>query len=1200
MHRRMTTALARSQRRPLAAFAALAFAATGLAIVVADQHPAEAQTVTATSLVKNTGQTPYSGTGGDLSSFQPENAQGFTTGTDAVGYVLDSIGIDFLSIHANSDPGNELTVTLATVQAGSASIPDSNLCTLANPATFGSSGVQYFDAPTTGSSVCPRLTANTTYVVRVVRANNTSQTIRMDASSAAAEDSGAATGWSIANDRARLIDSWLDIEDDVFLIDVRGHANSAATGAPTITGTPEVGQVLTADTSGITDANGLTGVEYRYQWYRVTNGSQSLILNATDSTYTLRTADRGKSIRVRVHFTDAHGFDEVLNSAAVAVTQNANPTGAPVVSGAPQVGQILRAVTSEIADGDGLTTPAFVYRWIRTTDGTDTDIAGATAQTYTPNAEDLGSTIKVRVSFTDNGNTTETLTSAATGAVLAAAAPGSRLTSDISLHGDNGNPTGVWGNSETIWVANNNASGTTSLDKVFAYRRSDGNRDAAKDFDGLDSAGNHAPTGICSDGTTMFVIDHTDRRAYAYKMSDRTRDTSKDMVLDAANSGAEGAWCDATTVWVSNDGGGVSSKIYAYKRSDGSRDTSNDFDELHLDGFMFAANNSDPRGLWSNGETMFAVDREDAAIYAYKFSDKSENVSLRLALDAGNAHAYGTWFDGRVLWVADSDDDMLYAYDLPGAHTARQFWSGTAVVAEHKDFDQNNNNKIGYSADAAEYPSSTLDDADFDYGPTAYSLDALSVRDVGAPGQNFLDASMSPAAEQDVWNQWETGHRPQHRVQLPVFSHRDSGQHRRRHGGLQVGDAARFRQRRLGGGVVAGESVAGHGRTRSGGRPECPPQAERGRVGHLRRQRPVNRFVHIVPVDPRRRRNRDRDSGRHNATYYPTSSDVDKQIKVRVTFDDHAGFEEYPLTSEASDVIGAALESAASATQVSNSGQTRAGTPGYSPSTWRGQAFTTGPNSFGYVLDSAGVYLSFEPLLLQSHRRRTKVTLHEIADDDLPGEALCTLTDPGFFPDAAVATFDAPSGCPTLAADTAYAVVVSMTAGVDVESKVGHTSSADEDTLDPATGWTIADQRLNYSVSSDRWTTSSNSSLLIDIDAAPNIGSLVRNTGQSALASTDVLDSSKTKRAQAFTTGANPGGYGLGSIGIDFATIHADSQPASELTVTLNATAPTPVMRCVRSPTRPRSAPAGCSSSRRPLPATAPVRCWPHPRTTSW
>ena len=39
-------------------------------------------------------------------------------------------------------------------------------------------------------------------------------------------------------------------------------ANNPATGAPVITGTPQVGEPLTADTSGIADADGLTGVSY--------------------------------------------------------------------------------------------------------------------------------------------------------------------------------------------------------------------------------------------------------------------------------------------------------------------------------------------------------------------------------------------------------------------------------------------------------------------------------------------------------------------------------------------------------------------------------------------------------------------------------------------------------------------------------------------------------------------------------------------------------------------------------------------------------------------------------------------------------------------------------------------------------------------------------------------------------------------------
>ena len=46
--------------------------------------------------------------------------------------------------------------------------------------------------------------------------------------------------------------------------------NTLATGAPTITGTAQVGQTLTADTTAIMDADdGLTSVSYTYQWIRV-------------------------------------------------------------------------------------------------------------------------------------------------------------------------------------------------------------------------------------------------------------------------------------------------------------------------------------------------------------------------------------------------------------------------------------------------------------------------------------------------------------------------------------------------------------------------------------------------------------------------------------------------------------------------------------------------------------------------------------------------------------------------------------------------------------------------------------------------------------------------------------------------------------------------------------------------------------------
>ncbi len=98
---------------------------------------------------------------------------------------------------------------------------------------------------------------------------------------------------------------------------VSAVANTLATGAPTITGTAEVGQTLTAVTTGIIDANGLTTPNYTYQWIRA-NGSDANISGANSSTYTLLDADLGKTIKVRVTFTDAARNSETLTSEATA------------------------------------------------------------------------------------------------------------------------------------------------------------------------------------------------------------------------------------------------------------------------------------------------------------------------------------------------------------------------------------------------------------------------------------------------------------------------------------------------------------------------------------------------------------------------------------------------------------------------------------------------------------------------------------------------------------------------------------------------------------------------------------------------------------------------------------------------------------------------------------------------------------------
>ena len=212
--------------------------------------------------------------------------------------------------------------------------------------------------------------------------------------------------------------------------EVAAKPNSPATGAPTISGTAQVGETLTADTTGIGDADGLESAVLGYQWTRTHGGTNSDIEGATGSTYTLGSNEVGKSINVRVDFTDDRGNQESLTSQAVGpvdhqVSQqqvNSPASGLPTISGTVQVDETLTAVTSGIADADGLTSATFSYQWIRNDGTTDTDISGATGQTYALDADDEGKTVKVRVSFTDDRGNEETLTSAATVAVKAVGA----------------------------------------------------------------------------------------------------------------------------------------------------------------------------------------------------------------------------------------------------------------------------------------------------------------------------------------------------------------------------------------------------------------------------------------------------------------------------------------------------------------------------------------------------------------------------------------------------------------------------------------------------------------------------------------------------------------------------------------------------------------------------------------------------------
>ena len=254
-------------------------------------------------LIKNTGQAD-SGDFGMGVGGNSKRAQAFTTGANPAGYTLGSIGFSFGGIASTSTAGGDLAVTL---HADSSGDPASTaLCTLTDPATFSGSGVQTFDALITDS--CPTLEANKTYFAVVQRvANTATSTMSLDVTADDNEDTGGATGWTIGDASYVVVNpgsAWTKNANFNHQVAVRGYAiNNPATGAPTITGTPRVGEELTADTSAIMDADGITPSNFTYQWVRVGGGSETNI-GTDSSTYTLTDDDAERRIRVDVTFTD--------------------------------------------------------------------------------------------------------------------------------------------------------------------------------------------------------------------------------------------------------------------------------------------------------------------------------------------------------------------------------------------------------------------------------------------------------------------------------------------------------------------------------------------------------------------------------------------------------------------------------------------------------------------------------------------------------------------------------------------------------------------------------------------------------------------------------------------------------------------------------------------------------------------------------
>ena len=226
-----------------------------------------------------------------------------------------------------------------------------------------------------------------------------------------------------------------------------------------------------------------------------------------------------------------------------------------------------------------------------------------------------------------------------------------------TLHNRNVRAYGVWGNNTNLFVGQYSAN---TFGGLFEYNRSSHAFESSttlRSISGLEAA-NGIPQGIWSDGTYLWMVDN-DGSVEALALSDDSHAAAQSFDT-GVTSGTHGIWGNSSTIWVSYTSATEGDDaLWAYRKDTKAADADKDID-LHAD-------NLSPRGIWSDGTTIWVIDVVDLKAYAYGVNDGTRDEDLEFDVDPGNQVPEGMWSDGDTVWVSNHGGDRLYAYYLPVA-----------------------------------------------------------------------------------------------------------------------------------------------------------------------------------------------------------------------------------------------------------------------------------------------------------------------------------------------------------------------------------------------------------------------------------------------------------------------------------------------------------------------------------------------------
>ena len=203
---------------------------------------------------------------------------------------------------------------------------------------------------------------------------------------------------------------------------VESAQTAQVTGPPVNTAVPALSGTVTSGSALSTTDGTWTAYPaptFGYEWLRCdAAGAGCVTIGAqTASSYTLVSADVGKTVRSRVTATNARGAVAQQSAQSSVVSGPPANTALPgVPTGTQKVGAVL---TAQNGSWSGFPVPTFTYQWERCNSGgvSCSDIGSATGSTYTLVSADGGQTIRVEVTASNGVPPSATAESAATGLI---------------------------------------------------------------------------------------------------------------------------------------------------------------------------------------------------------------------------------------------------------------------------------------------------------------------------------------------------------------------------------------------------------------------------------------------------------------------------------------------------------------------------------------------------------------------------------------------------------------------------------------------------------------------------------------------------------------------------------------------------------------------------------------------------------------